>query len=112
MVTSTRPHLVHRLMAALVMLGGGFDVADGLRVYHQFHASPWTELAPSEVHHGSRALLVLSGILLIALGRGLGRGKQRAWQLSTMLVSMSLVLHLVRNIHLVFVFPWDCWFTW
>jgi len=59
---------------------------------------------PLEVHHGSRALLVLSGILLIALGRGLGRGKRRAWQLA-IVVSASLMLHLVRNVHLVFVVP-------
>ncbi len=100
-----RPHFVHRLVAALVMLGGVFDVIDGLRIRHAFHASPWTEWLPLEVHHGSRALLVLSGILLIALGRGLGRGKRRAWQLATVVVSVSLVLHLVRNIHLVFVIP-------
>jgi len=87
------------------MLGGAFDVVDGLRIRHHFYASPWTEWFPLEVHHGSRALLVLSGILLIALGRGLGRGKRRAWQLATGLVSVALVLHLVRNIHLVFVIP-------
>ncbi len=93
------------MVAALVMLGGLFDILDGLRIHHQLHASPWTEWLPLEVHHGSRALLVLSGILLIALGRGLGRGKRRAWQLATVVVSVSLLLHLVRNIHLIFVIP-------
>ncbi len=100
-----RPHFVHRLVAGLVMLGGAFDVIDGLRIRAHFHASPWTEWLPLEVHHGSRALLVLSGILLIALGRGLGRGKRRAWQLATVVVSVSLALHVVRNIHLIFVIP-------
>jgi lysylphosphatidylglycerol synthetase-like protein (DUF2156 family) len=100
-----RPHFVHRLVAGLVMLGGAFDVIDGLRIQHHFHTSPWTEWLPLEVHHGSRALLVLSGILLIALGRGLGRGKRRAWQLATVIVSISLILQLVRNIHPVFIIP-------
>lgn len=87
------------------MLGGAFDLLDGLRTHHPFTLGPWAEWLPLEVHQGSRALLVLSGILLIALGRGLGRGKRRAWQLATMVVSASLVLHLVKNIHLLFVVP-------
>lgn len=101
----TRPHFVHRLVAGLVMLGGAFDILDGLRIRSHFHVSPWTEWLPLEVHHGSRALLVLSGVLLIALGRGLGRGKRRVWQLATVVVSVSLLLHLVRNLHLIFVLP-------
>ena len=105
MSSAIRPHFVHRLVAGLVILGGAFDVIDGLRIQHHFHSHPLTEWLPLEVHHGSRALLVLSGILLIALGRGLGRGKRRAWQLAVIVVSISLVLHLVRNIHLIYVVP-------
>lgn len=100
-----RPHFVHRLVSALVVLGGLFDLVDGLRTRHPVRMSPWAEWLPLEVHQGSRALLVLSGIVLIALGRGLGRGKRRAWQLAMVVVSASLVLHLVRNLHLAFVVP-------
>lgn len=99
------PHFVHRLVAALVALGGVFDLVDGLRTHHPFRLSPWAEWLPLEVHQGSRALLVLSGIVLIALGRGLGRGKRRAWQLALVVVSASLILHLVRNFHFAFVLP-------
>ncbi|MBZ5516916.1 MAG: DUF2156 domain-containing protein [Acidobacteriia bacterium] len=105
MAFGTRPHFIHRLVAGLVMLGGAFDLLDGFRVRHQFHASPWAEWLPLEVHHGSRVLLVLSGVLLMALGRGLGRGKRRAWQLALIVVSASLALHLVPNLHLAFVLP-------
>ena len=87
------------------MLGGAFDLLDGLRARHPFILSPWADWLPLEVHQGSRALLVLSGILLLALGRGLGRGKRRAWQLATAVVSVSLVLHLVKNLHVLFVVP-------
>ncbi len=87
------------------MLGGAFDILNGLHTRHHLRMSPWAEWLPLEVHQGSRALLVLSGILLIALGRGLGRGKRRAWQLATGIVSASLLLHLVRNVHLIFVLP-------
>lgn len=100
-----RPHIVHRVVASLVILGGAIDILDGLWTRHHFVRSPWAEWLPLEVHQGSRALLVLSGILLIALGRGLGRGKRRAWQLATGIVSASLALHLVRDIHVIFVIP-------
>src|SRR5574337_1141147 len=105
MALRARPHFVHRLVAGLVMLGGAFDILDGLWTRHHFIRSPWAEWLPLEVHQGSRALLVLSGILLIALGRGLGRGKRRAWQLSTIFVTASLALHSARDIHLVFIIP-------
>jgi phosphatidylglycerol lysyltransferase len=86
-------------------LGGVFDVVDGLWMRHPLRLGVVAQWLPLEVHHGSRALLVLSGIVLMALGRGLGRGKRRAWQLALVVVSASLVLHLVRNAHLAFVLP-------
>lgn len=100
-----RPHFVHRLVAVLVMLGGVFDLLDGLWVRHPLRLNPLAMWLPLEVHQGSRALLVLSGILLVTLGRGLRRGKRRAWQLALLLVSASVVLHLVRNPHVIFVLP-------
>lgn len=100
-----RPHIVHRLVAGLVMLGGLFDILDGLWTRHSIRLNPLAEWLPLEVHQGSRALLVLSGILLIALGRGLGRGKRRAWQLAIVVVSASLSLHMVRSVHMFFLVP-------
>ncbi len=50
-----RPHVVHRLMAALVMLGGVFDLLDGLWTRHPLRLSPWAEWLPLEAHYGSRA---------------------------------------------------------
>lgn len=100
-----RPHLVHRIMATLVTLGGLFDLLDGLWMRHPLRLNPLAELLPLEVHQGSRALLVLSGVVLISLGRGLGRGKQRAWQLALVVSSFSVLLHLVRNRHVIFILP-------
>jgi phosphatidylglycerol lysyltransferase len=100
-----RPHSVHRLVAALVVMGGVFDLVNGLWTHHPLRLGVVAQWLPLEVHQGSRALLVLSGIVLMALGRGLGRGKRRAWQVALVVVSASLVLHLVRNVHLAFVLP-------
>ncbi len=87
------------------MLGGVFDLLNGLWIHHSLRLNPLAEWLPLEVHHGSRALLVLSGLILIGLGRGLGRGKRRAWQLALLVTVVSLFLHLIRNRHLVFILP-------
>ncbi len=100
-----RPHVVHRLVATLVMLGGVFDLLDGLWARHPLRLNPLAQWLPLEVHQGSRALLVLSGMILIGLGRGLGRGKRRAWQLAIVVASSSVLLHLIRNRHLIFILP-------
>jgi phosphatidylglycerol lysyltransferase len=92
-------------MAALVMLGGLFDLVDGLWTHHPYHLSLLVDWLPLEVHQGSRALLVLSGIVMISLGRGLGRGKRRAWELAMVVVSVSLLLHLSHNRHAAFLLP-------
>ncbi len=105
MRTRIRPHIVHRVVAGLVMLGGVFDLLNGLWIRHPLRLNPLAEWLPLEVHHGSRALLVLSGLILIGLGRGLGRGKRHAWRLALAVTSVSLLLHLIRNRHLVFILP-------
>ena len=100
-----RPHFIHRLMAVLVALGGFYDLIDGMWTRHLRRLTPFAEWLPLEVHQGSRALLVLAGIVLLALGRGLGRGKRRAWQLALVAVSSSLLAHLLRNRHPAFLLP-------
>ncbi|HET7840336.1 MAG TPA: hypothetical protein VFM21_01960, partial [Terriglobia bacterium] len=100
-----RPHFIHRVMAALVILGGLFDLLDGLWIHHPHSLSLLANWLPLEVHQGSRALLVLSGIVLVSLGRGLGRGKRRAWEHAMVVVSVSLLLHLIHNRHAAFYLP-------
>ncbi len=92
-------------MAAVVILGGLFDLLDGVWIHHPHHLTLLANWLPLEVHQGSRALLVLSGIVLVSLGRGLGRGKRRAWELAMVVVSVSLLLHLIHNRHAAFYLP-------
>ncbi len=56
-------------MAALVILGGSLDLLDGLWIRHPLRLNLLADWLPLEVHQGSRALLVLSGLVLISLGR-------------------------------------------
>ncbi|MGO9272376.1 MAG: bifunctional lysylphosphatidylglycerol flippase/synthetase MprF [Terriglobia bacterium] len=100
-----RPHFIHHLVAALVVLGGVYDLVDALWARHPARLGLLADWLPLEVHQGGRALLVLAGLVLIGLGRGLGRGKRRAWQLASLVVCASLVLHLMRSRHPAFLLP-------
>lgn len=52
---------------------------------------PWT---PFHIHVGSRALLLIVGLSLISLGRGIGRRKRAAWWLAVGLLATGPLLHL------------------
>ncbi len=52
---------------------------------------PWT---PFHIHVGSRALLLLVGLTLVALGRGISRRKHAAWWLAAGLMATGPLLHL------------------
>ena len=52
---------------------------------------PWT---PFNIHFGSRALLLITGISLLALGRGIARRKQAAWWLAVSALATAPLLQL------------------
>ncbi|CAN5915338.1 hypothetical protein BH11VER1_BH11VER1_17940 [soil metagenome] len=57
----------------------------------------WMEMwVPLGVTEKSRLLLLLSGLCLLSLSRGLRRRKRMAWLLTLILVGISAVLHLSR----------------
>ena len=43
------------------------------------------------------ALVALAGIGLLALARGVRRGQHQAWAISSVVLGLTLVLHLVRG---------------
>jgi phosphatidylglycerol lysyltransferase len=87
----TRPHV---RLAAFVVGVGALNIATAL-----FH---WRFLAvdlldgwlPVEVRHTSRAAMLLAGIALVAVGRGLSRHKRTAWSIAIVVALLSMVLHL------------------
>jgi phosphatidylglycerol lysyltransferase len=52
---------------------------------------PWT---PFHIHFGSRALLLVTGLSLFGLGRGIWRRKRAAWWLTVTALTISPLLHL------------------
>ncbi|WP_035605189.1 phosphatidylglycerol lysyltransferase domain-containing protein [Haloferula sp. BvORR071] len=94
-----RRHAIRLLVAALVLIGLANlleamlpkppEVIDWMQ--------QWYPLGLSErVSEDSRLLLLLSGLSLLVLARGLGRRKRVAWWLATGLLAASALLHLVR----------------
>jgi lysylphosphatidylglycerol synthetase-like protein (DUF2156 family) len=55
------------------------------------------EVLPLGATQAASALVALSGIGLLALARGVRRGQHRAWAISSVVLALTLVLHLVRG---------------
>lgn len=91
----SRKHAIRILVAAVLTIGlinwfeammpKSTDVVDWMQ--------QWLPLGVSE---DSRLLLLLSGVALLGLARGLSRRKQVAWWLTVALLSISVALHLTR----------------
>jgi phosphatidylglycerol lysyltransferase len=56
---------------------------------------------PLGLSEGGRALLLVTGLLLLLLARGLARGYRRAWVGALVLTIASAVLHLAGNLDLI-----------
>ncbi len=85
-----------RLATFAVILGilNGVSAVIGTRILHL----EWlTAGLPFEVTGGSRALMLLAGIALVYLGRGLARRKRSAWALSLALAVVSSLLYLAHH---------------
>lgn len=91
----SRKHAIRILVTAVLIIGlinlleammpKSTDVIDWMQ--------QWLPLGVSE---DSRLLLLLSGISLLFLARGLSRRKQAAWWLAVSLLTISAALHLLR----------------
>ena len=55
------------------------------------------EVLPLGATQAAGAVVALSGIGLLALARGVRRGQHRAWAISSAVLALTLVLHLVRG---------------
>ena len=55
------------------------------------------EVLPLGATQAAGAVVALAGIGLLALARGVRRGQHRAWAISSVVLALTLVLHLVRG---------------
>ncbi|HVJ45678.1 MAG TPA: AcvB/VirJ family lysyl-phosphatidylglycerol hydrolase, partial [Luteolibacter sp.] len=91
----SRKHAV-RVLVAAVLLIGLINLVEALMPKSADVIDWMQQWLPLGVSEDSRLMLLLSGISLLFLARGLSRRKKVAWWLAVTLLSVSAGLHLVR----------------
>ena len=89
-----------QIAASLVVLVGIFDVVSVLGNTAVAQIVSWDSALPFSMAHGTRTFVVLAGIFLILLGRGLLHGRRTAWWASLLLLSVSLISSIIQGIDL------------
>ena len=86
----------HGRVAALAVVLGALNAVSALVGTRVFPLGRMTTWLPFEVTHGSRVLMLLAGLGLVYLGRGLARRKRTAWVLTLGLAGLSSLLYLAH----------------
>ncbi len=94
--TGWRPPPSRTVVARCVQVIGAFDAVTAILPSWHHRMTLLVEIMPTAGVMTARAATGVLGLLLVYLGAGLRRGKRRAWQLTTALCALSVVLHAVR----------------
>jgi lysylphosphatidylglycerol synthetase-like protein (DUF2156 family) len=86
-----RPHV---RLAAFVVVVGALNVLTAMFHWRFLTVDVIDGWLPVEVRHLSRAAILLAGIALVGLGRGLSRRKRTAWTIALALAAVSVLLHI------------------
>ncbi len=92
-----RTRRVHRWAAAAILVAGVVDLLDAITPPLRGRLHLVLEFLPLRASEAAGALLALAGLALVALGRGILRGQRRAWRVAVVLLSATIVLHLVNG---------------
>lgn len=85
------------ILGAFVAVSGMADVASVVTPGVSSSLSALENVSPGVLPHLARALVVPTGLALVVLSRGLRRRRRRAWQLTTVLVAASVLLHILQG---------------
>ena len=85
----------------LVLLIGLNNVLGGIAPRWHHRWLEFSEVLPGTVTDVAWVFVVFTGLLLLMLARALRRRKRRAWQAVVVLLTISTVLHLVKDLSLV-----------
>ncbi len=89
---------ISHLIAVLIFLSGLLNILSGLFSKLPVRVQLIEDLFPLEIIHLSRTLVIIFGIFLIFLARGLWQRKNRSWWLSVIIVTFSIILHLIKRL--------------
>jgi lysyl-tRNA synthetase class 2 len=82
----------------LCLLVGLVDVLGGIAPEWHSRMLKLTEIIPGAFTNAARTATVITGLLLLLLSHALRRRKRRAWQAVVVLLALSIVFHVVKNL--------------
>ncbi len=88
---------VRRVAAAGILLAGVVDLLDSVTPPLRARLHLILDYLPLRASVAASAVIAVAGLALIALGRGILRGQRRAWRVAVVLISATIVLHLVAG---------------
>ena len=88
---------VRWFFAGLLVVIGVLDVVGAIGGRPVLRVTWLQGLVPAGVSYGGRTAVVIAGLGLVLLARGLARGKRVAWQLACTVLAASVVLHLIKS---------------
>ena len=92
-----RTRRVRRWASAAILLAGIIDLLDAITPPLRGRLHLVLEFLPLRASEAAGALIAIAGLALLALGRGILRGQRRAWRVAVVLLSGTIVLHLVAG---------------
>ena len=92
-----RTRRVRRWASAGILLAGIIDLLDAVTPPLRGRLHLVLEFLPIRASEAAGALIAIAGLALLALGRGILRGQRRAWRVAVVLLSGTIVLHLVAG---------------
>jgi lysylphosphatidylglycerol synthetase-like protein (DUF2156 family) len=90
-----RTRRVRRWASAAILFAGLVDLLDAITPPLRGRLHVVLQFLPLRASVAAGALIAMAGLALIALGRGILRGQRRAWRVAVVLLSGTIVLHLV-----------------
>src|SRR5438105_9771917 len=90
--------LVRRFFAGLLVAVASLDLVEALVAPHWLRSLYVSGLLPDPFTSGSRTGVIVAGLGLLLLARGVARGKRVAWQLTVGLLAASVVFHLAKDL--------------
>lgn len=95
--TGRRSRRARRLGSVSIFVAGLLDLLSAVTPPLRSHLNWVREVLPLGATQAAGALVAIAGLGLLALARGVRRGQRRAWVISVVLVSATLVLHVARG---------------
>jgi phosphatidylglycerol lysyltransferase len=91
---------VHYIVATIVFLTGLLNILSSLSLHHIPHIKLFEGIIPLYFKHTARTFTLLIGFFLLFLSLNLFKRKRRAWILTVILISISIILHFIRGFQL------------